>query len=295
MNENLSVGFRLRASGFGLRALRGVVLTALLFSSAVSHTGAQQNDYVVGPQDVLTITVFGEPELSGKYTVEQDGTFTFPQIGRVKGGGLTLRALEGELKKQLADGYLKNPQVAVSIETYRSQRILVLGEVRSPGEYQLTGEMTLLAALARAGSTTPSASHQAVIVRPAHRSHASRGSVDSPGSGDGDAEIIRVDLGELQAGNVGLNVALQDGDTVNVPKAQSVFVTGQVRTPGAYAVDNGTTVLQVLSLAGGLTDRGSDSRIRLQRTIRGKKIELKAKLTDPVEPGDTIIVPERFF
>ena len=114
-------------------------------------------DYVVGSQDVLTITVFGEAELSGKYTVEQDGTFTFPQIGRVKAGGMTLRGIETELKTKLADGYLKNPQVAVAIENYRSQRILIMGEVRTPGEYQLTGEMTLLAALARAGSTTPTA------------------------------------------------------------------------------------------------------------------------------------------
>ena len=88
-----------------------------------------QTDYVVGPQDVLTVTVFGEAELSGKYTVEQDGTFTFPQIGRVKAGGTTLRKLEVELKTKLADGYLKNPQVAVAIENYRSQRILVMGEV----------------------------------------------------------------------------------------------------------------------------------------------------------------------
>ena len=119
-----------------------------------------QTDYVVGPQDVLTITVFGEAELSGKYTVEQDGTFTFPQIGRVTAGGMTLRKLELELKTKLADGYLKNPQVAVAIENYRSQRILVMGEVRAPGEYQLNGEMTLLAALARAGSTTPIAGRE---------------------------------------------------------------------------------------------------------------------------------------
>src|SRR5579872_3383132 len=77
-------------------------------------------DYVVGSQDVLTITVFGETELSGKYTVEQDGTFTFPQIGRVKAGGNTLRGIEIDLKARLADGYLKNPQVAVAIENYRS-------------------------------------------------------------------------------------------------------------------------------------------------------------------------------
>ena len=92
-----------------------------------------------------------------------------------------------------------------------------------------------------------------------------------------------------------LNLSLQDGDTINVPKAQSVFVAGQVKSPGAYAAEPGATVLQVLSLAGGLTDRGSDSRIRIQRTVNGKNVEVNAKLTDVVNPGDTIIVRERFF
>jgi polysaccharide export outer membrane protein len=247
-----------------------------------------QTDYRVGPQDVLNITVFGETELSGKYTVEQDGTFTFPLVGRVKAGGVTLREFEQELKKKLADGqFLKNPQLSIAIETYRSQRILVMGEVRAPGEYLLSSDMTLLAALARAGGTSPAASREALIVR------ASRQVRDK--ANNNDAEIIRIDLADLQAGNVALNVTLQDGDTVNVPKAQSVFVTGQVKAPGAYAVERGTTVLQVLSLAGGLTDRGADNRVRIQRMIKGKLKEIKAKLTDAVEPGDTVIVPEKFF
>lgn len=180
------------------------------------------------------------------------------------------------------------------VETYRSQRILVLGEVRAPGEYQLTGDMTLMAALARAGSTTPTAGREAVIVRAPHR--ASGGGADEAGAGpNGGAEIIKVDLAALQAGNLALNVLLRDGDTVSVPKAQSVFVSGQVKTPGAFAVDTDTTVLQVLSLAGGLTDRGADNRVRIQRTVKGKKTEIKAKLSDIVQPGDTIIVPEKFF
>ena len=261
------------------------VLLALVALAGIPALSYAQVDYVVGPQDVLTVTVFGEAELSGKYTVEQDGTFTFPQIGRVKGGGMTLRGLELELKAKLADGYLKNPQVAVAIENYRSQRILVIGEVRSPGEYQLTGEMTLLSALARAGSTTPAASREATIVR----------AKKNPKEGDDPTEILKVDLGDLQAGNMTLNIALRDGDTINVPKAQSVFVAGQVKAPGAYAVDPGTTVLQVVSLAGGLTEQGSDSRIKIQRTVSGKRVEVSAKLTDVVKPGDTIIVKERFF
>jgi polysaccharide biosynthesis/export protein len=269
------------------------LLTACLVLIGLAGIPARaiaQTDYTVGSQDVLTITVFGEAELSGRYTVEQDGTFTFPQLGRVKAGGMTLRALEQELKKQLADGYLRNPQVAVAVETYRSQRILIIGEVRSPGEYQLTGEMTLLAALARAGSTTPSAGHEALIVR-APRKQAT----PAPNGETPDSEILRIDLSDLQAGNIGLNVRLLDGDTVNVPKALSVFVSGQVKSPGAYSVEREMTVLQVLSLAGGISERGSDSRIQILRTVDGKKKEIKAKLTDIVEPGDTIVVKERFF
>jgi polysaccharide export outer membrane protein len=246
---------------------------------------AAQADYRVGAQDVLAITVFGENDLTGKYSVEQDGTFVFPLIGRVQAGGTTLRDIEGELKRKLADGYLRSPQVTVGIDTYRGQRVLIMGEVRSPGEYQLTNDTTLLAALARAGSTTPTASRQALVLRPTRL----------PSGEPGPINTIKVDLGALQAGDLSKNVQLIDGDTVNVPKAQLVFLSGQVRSPGAYAVDDGATVLQALTLAGGLTDRGADGRIRILRTVKGKKSEIKAKLTDTVLPGDTIIVPERLF
>jgi polysaccharide export outer membrane protein len=265
------------------------LLIKLVFFTVLAAPLAAQTDYQIGAQDELTITVFGETDLSGKYTVEQDGTFTFPLVGRVTAGNVTLRALEQELKKKLADGYLKNPQLTVGVETYRSQRILVLGEVRSPAEYQLTGDMTLLAALARAGGPAPTASHEVVIVRSPRRPAA------TPGGGPAESEIIKVDLAELQGGNMALNLPLIDGDTITVPKAQSVFVSGEVKTPGAYAVERGTTVLQLLSLAGGVTDRGADGRVRIMRTVNGKKIEIKAKLSDAVLPGDTIVVPPKFF
>src|SRR6478672_5686229 len=122
-------------------------------------------DYVIGPQDVLTIQVFDQADLGGKYTVETDGSFSFPLIGRVTAGGLTLRNLETELKKRLADGYFRNPQVSVAVEQYRSQRVFVMGEVRNPGPVPLTGGMTLIEALSRAGSTLPSSSGEVAIVR----------------------------------------------------------------------------------------------------------------------------------
>jgi len=282
-----------RDSGLGIRdsittAIRVIAVLAILVIDG-RGAGAQTN-YQIGPQDVLTITVFGEADLSGKFTVEQDGTFTFPLVGRVKAGGASLRDVEQDLKKRLSDGYLRNPQVTVTMETYRSQRILIMGEVRSPAEYQLTGDMTLLSALARAGGPTSTAGREALIVRtPRHPV------LDENGRPSGEPEIIHVDLTDLQAGNVSLNIPLVDGDTITVPKAQSVFVSGQVKSPGAFPVEPETTVLQVLSLAGGLTERGAAGRIRIQRTVDGKKVEIKAKLTDTVLPGDTIIVPEKFF
>src|SRR5436190_282157 len=129
------------------------------------RASGQATDYVVGPQDVLLITSYDQADLSGKFTVEADGTFTYPLIGRVKVGGMTLRAVETRLKKQLTDeGYFRNPQITVSIEQYKSQKIFVVGEVRMPGSYPLSGDMNLVEALAKAGSTLPTASGEAVIV-----------------------------------------------------------------------------------------------------------------------------------
>ncbi len=267
-----------------MRHLQGSLI-ALLIATAVSA----QTDYVVGAQDVLTVTVFGESDLSGKFTVEQDGTFTFPLIGRVRAGGVTLRALELDLRTQLADGYLRNPQVTVAVETYRSQRIFVMGEVRSPNTYQLTGDMTLIEALARAGGTTGDAGGTLLIVRPAPGGRPANGA-------EGDrTDTIRVDLADLQSGGLAQNVRLHDGDTIIVPRAQSVFVSGQVKNPGPYPVERGTTVLQVLSMAGGVTDRGARNRITILRTVNGKLSERRATENDIVQPGDTIKVPERFF
>src|SRR3954469_9393364 len=91
---------------------------------------APATDYVVGSQDVLTITSYDQADLSGKFTVEADGTFTYPLIGRVTAGSLTLRQIEAQVKKQLKDeGYFKNPQITVSIEQFKSQKIFVVGEV----------------------------------------------------------------------------------------------------------------------------------------------------------------------
>jgi polysaccharide export outer membrane protein len=251
------------------------------------------SDYTVGPQDVLTITSYDQPELSGRFSVEADGTFTYPMIGRVKAGGLTLRQVEAQVKGQLeAGGFFNNPQLSVTIEAYRSQKVFIVGEVRNPGTYPLSGDMNLVEVLARAGSTLPSASGEAIIVHPA------TAGVSGPTlpTRDDSPNVEHVDLHDLQSGVFSLNVRLRDGDTVFIPRAESVYVFGQVRNPGAYPLQQkNTTVLQMLSLAGGVTDRASMSRVRIIRVVGGQKKELNVKLTDAVLPGDTIVVRERFF
>lgn len=314
---------------------RLLCMTAVLLL-LLPRTGRAQPaaDYVIGPQDVLSITVW-EEQLAGKFAVEADGTFTFPLIGRIKAGSLTLRELEAELIGRLKDGFFVNPQVTVAVEQYRSQRVFVMGEVRAPGPQALTGDMTLIEALARAGSTLASAGDEAIVVRPPAGSAltgpllpnpslaaAAEGNNGDPVSAtlgvgsapqvprtrDGNtseaviaqarathAEVIRVDIRDLQNGVLAQNVRLRDGDTVFVPRAPTMFVFGQVRSPGEYPIKSETTVLQALSLAGGVTDRGSTGRVRIVRLVGGEKKEINARLNDLVQPGDTLIVQERFF
>jgi polysaccharide biosynthesis/export protein len=264
------------------------VLLVLLLTAPL---GAQfAGDYVIGPQDVLTVAVFDQPDLGGKYAVELDGSFTFPLIGRVQAGGTTIRDFEVELKKKLADGFFKNPQITVSIDQYRSQRVFVTGEVRTPAAYALTGDMTLIEVLAQAGSTTQFASDEVVVVRGGGGGDAAL-SPDTPGR-----DTIRVNLKDLQSGATGArNVDLRDGDTIYVARAELAYVFGQVKTPGSYPIKTDTTVLQALSLAGGVLPTGAMNRTRVIRTLDGEKKELKVELTDIVQPGDTLVVPERFF
>jgi polysaccharide biosynthesis/export protein len=268
-----------------------MVTTLTIFTLCAAAISAQSaGDYAIGASDVLAIQVFDQPDLGGKYTVEADGTFSFPLIGRVKAGGVSLRAFETQLKKRLIDdGYFRNPQVTVAVEQYRSQRVFVMGEVRTPGPVPLTGGMTLIEALSRAGSTLPSSSGEVAIVR------APQGAKGPVLPEQGGAEILRASIRDLEAGKMRQNIELQDGDTIFAPRAESVYVFGQVKNPGAYSIQKDTTVLQALSLGGGLTENGAMNRIRIVRIVDGEKKEVKVKLTDLVKPGDTIIVPERYF
>jgi polysaccharide export outer membrane protein len=270
--------------GFMPRQLLPLIF--LLIVALAPLSGQSAANYIIGAQDVLLIQVFDQPDLGGRYTIEADGTFSFPLIGRVKAAGLSLRAFEAELKKKLSPDYFRNPQITVAVEQYRSQRVFVIGEVRTPGPVILTGGMTLVEALSRAGSTIPSASGEVLVVRPPNQ-----------GAAEGaTAEFLRANLGDLEGGALEQNIELRDGDQIYVTRAESLYVFGQVRQPGAYSIQKETTtVLQALSLAGGTTEHAAMNRIKIIRIVKGETKEIKVKLADVVQPGDTIIVPERYF
>lgn len=260
--------------------------------AAKPAAGQGAGDYIIGRQDVLNIALFEQPELNGKYTVDTDGAFLFPLVGRVQAAGFTLQQVEAELRKLLAASYFKDPHVSITLDQFRGRRVFVFGGVAIPGMYALGDYMTLVEVLAKSGG---GAASEAIIVR-------------TPGATgplmpneSAESEVIRINLREfekdIEGGDLQRNPLLQDGDTIYVPRIDPnrVFVSGEVRNPGAFSVPDGTTVLQLLSLAGGVTEGASTGRIRIIRLVNNEKKTIRVKLEDTVKPGDTVVVPTRYF
>jgi polysaccharide biosynthesis/export protein len=251
--------------------------------------GEQVARYTLGPQDQVKITVFDEPDLTNVYRVDSDGFITFPLISRVMAAGSTPAELQDRIRALLSAGFIRNPQVRVEVEGYKSQSVIVGGEVRAPGKIQMTGTMTLIEALAAAGSPTSSAASEVMVSR---QKRGPNGVV----ANENDVEIIRVNLKDIQLGRAGRDIQLQDGDIINVPKAQTLYVTGAVRNQGAIIYEPGMTVQQAIAVAGGLTDRGSDRRIKADRIMPdGKVSEVSLRLDDKVQPNDTLKIANKIF
>lgn len=272
-------------------------MTTLIFALALALAAAQaptsagdRQNYVVGPEDVLNVTVFNEAGLSGKFRVEQDGEFSYPFLGRVRAAGRTVGELAEVIKMRLRDGYLRHPQVTVDVDQFRSQSVFVMGEVRTPGKYVLSGPVTLLDALSRAGATTDAAGPEVLILHP---KDPITGAPTLPDQRD--AEIVTVNLRDIQDGKLSRNVTIRDGDTIFVTKAERFFVVGQVRNAGSYILERNMTVLQAISTAGGISERGSNRRLRVIRVVGDARKEFDAKPTDIVQAGDTIVVRQRIL
>jgi len=255
-------------------------------------------EYSIGPEDIVKVTVLGNDDLTQTIVVQSDGTFIYPLIGRVKAGDLTPKELERKITTLLAQGYVRNPQVTVTVQEYRSKTVFVVGEVSRPGSYSMSGRMTVLELLSKAGPTS-AAGVEVVIVRPKVAVTGPMVPVDPSGAPNADvtsqADLIRVNIRDIQMGQLDKNVLVRPNDTVFVTQAARIFVTGEVRTPGAITFWPEATVRKAINTAGGFTADAATGRIRVVREIDGKAKELKINLDDPVLPGDTIIVKAKLF
>ncbi len=285
-------------------------LVALLTALASTAPAQAQDAYEIGPLDVVRLVVLGQDDLSKEFEVDPDGMLTLPLLGKVKAGALTAQELERKLTTLLADGYLKKPQVSVRIKDFRSQSVFVTGEVPRPGTYSLKADRSLLALLGDIGSLGPNAGYEVTVMRPAPSETGTAPAIqpaEIPTDTDGfatpeappGAEVIRVSLRRLQSGELDQNVTLKAGDTIYFPPARQFYISGQVARPGSYKYQEGMTVLQALTLAGGVTPRGAAGRTKIVRSVdeagEKKRQEVKARMEDPILPEDTLVVPERFF
>jgi polysaccharide export outer membrane protein len=285
------------------RTVSGLLVAGISF---MGPAFAAEPPYEIGAGDVLQILVLGQPSLSGDFTVGSDGIMSYPFVGKVKASGMSVPELERKLVTLLSDGYLRRPQVSITVKQYKSQRVYVTGEVPKPGPYGLRPGRMLSALLDDLGELGSNVGHEVVVIRPTAPGDPAGDGTEAPppsprppgpmlpGEVAG-AEVYHVNLRELRSGYADRDIQLQVGDTVFFPKAAHVYVTGHVSKPGTFPFEEGLTVFQVLNLAGGATDRGSEKGVRIIRLVDGKRKTIHPKLTDPVQPEDTVSVPERFF
>lgn len=242
-----------------------------------------RDDYRLGAGDALRIQVFQSPDLSIEARISESGVISYPLIGAVKVAGLSPGDLEKHLAQRLRDGkFLQNPQVTVNVTAFRSQQVSVLGSVIRPGRYPIETTGTRLSEmLSLAGGLAPAGAEEVVVVT----------------QRDGRTVRLEVDLARMFAtGDLERDVVMQAGDVIYVGRAPQYYIYGQVQRPGMYGVDRGLTLAQALAKGGGLTLRGTDRGIRLQRRGSDGQVKtLELPLDAAVLPDDLIFVRESIF
>jgi polysaccharide biosynthesis/export protein len=238
----------------------------------------------LGPGDQLRMEVFGRPEMDSTMYVGDDGTVRVPLAGAVAVSGLSPAEAAQKVEAALKDGqFLVNPQVTFSVVKSLSQRVSVLGDVHQPGRYPIESDTTILDLLAMAGGRTDKGDDVIYLMR---RNAA------------GTLEQFPVDLNATtgQGAAPAIMQTLRGGDRIFVPPAQQFFVSGEVHAPASYRLDKDMTILEAISRAGGITDRGSIHRVEVKRRdSSGKYLVTSANPNDKVAPNDVITVKERIF
>lgn len=278
--ENISQAFQQRASQLQLLA-----------------RPKEARDYILGPRDVVKITVWGHEDLTRQVTISQEGGFFYPFIGDIMAEGKSAARLEQEIAQLLDGRFIINPQVTINIEAYKSKIAYVIGEVgrgdSKESSFPLIGQTTLFEILSLAGGPAPNAGSEVLVIRPSTQLR--KANPLSPEEAQS-SEIISVNLWKLMAGDQSQNIYLETGDTVYVPKAEYFYVYGEVKNPGKFNLEKGANILKGIAIAGGATEKAALKRTKLVRERDGIRIEInKVRLDELIQPEDIIMVPESFF
>lgn len=229
--------------------------------------------YVLGPNDGLAVIVYGQSEFNVSTRVKPDGSIVMPLIGKVQAQGKTVITLADEITRRLVQGnFLKDPIVNIEITEHASNYVRVIGKVGAPGLVPLNKSNRLLDVLLLSG-WVQDAGNDLVTIRRAN------------------GEELKVNTEDLALGKVA-EVTVGNGDTIFVPEAEVVYLTGAAARPGTYPLKRDMTVNELMAMAGGVGPTGSSGKFGLKR---GDAKEVDVQGTDKLEAGDVIRVRERLF
>jgi polysaccharide export outer membrane protein len=289
------------------------ILTFLLLPLALSCSGlwaqqlpASNRSYILGPDDGVTINVVDLPELEAKalgvIRIDHQGNIRLPLAGRIDAAGQTVEGLEAEIVKRLS-GIMNTPEVSVSVAEYRSHPVSVLGAVRNPGVYQVTGPKTLFEVLSLAGGLNPDASNRIKIMRAASAGPLPLANASSDKTGEFYTAELNV-KSVMEAKNPEENINVLSNDVITVPKADMVYVVGAVHKSGGFPLSEKEqiSVLQAVSLAEGLDSvaKTSGARILRQSSPGAQRTEVAVnvqKILDgraqdvPLQANDILFIP----
>jgi polysaccharide export outer membrane protein len=284
-------------------------------------------DYRIGPGDVIAIQIDRATELSGTYRVTAAGTFSMPYLNRVTAQKKTTEELAAAIADGLRGRYLKDPIVSVTVKQINSHSFFVQGAVRRPGVYQIEGRPSLLKLITVAGGLADNHGSTAFVIREvkpqaventtgsAHSISSGASATAPPIDSGGDDsineenakyEMMKMNIAGLLKGRFDQNTSLEPGDIINIPVSDIFFVTGEVREPGSYALKDGTTLRQAISLAQGTTFKAAGNRtiIFRENPTSGRREEIKVDLGAvmsgkkediSIMPNDMIIIPNSRF
>jgi polysaccharide biosynthesis/export protein len=242
-----------------------------------------QQDYRLGAGDSIGVQVYQSPDLSVDARVSETGVISYPLVGSLQLGGLTI----SEAEKKIADalrtgGFVKAPQVNIVLRQVRGSQVAVLGQVSRPGRFPLETFNTRVSDMLAAAGGATAVGDDSLIVTGQREGKPFRKVINIPA----------LFLNEKSDNDI----VLAGGDTLYVDKAPVFYIYGEAQRPGPYRIERGMTVMKALAQGGGPTARGSQNRLRLhRRDAAGNVVESSPKLTDPVQAEDVIYVRESIF